>query len=45
MNLYAILRRNGWTSADELQTAAARSIQVLDTVILRPDPADPAATT
>jgi hypothetical protein len=28
MNLYAILRRNGWTSADELGEAAARSTRV-----------------
>jgi hypothetical protein len=28
MNLYAILRRNGWSSADELQQAAARSTRV-----------------
>jgi len=30
MNTYAILRRNGWSSADELQEAAARSKQVGD---------------
>jgi hypothetical protein len=30
MQLYAILRRNGWSSAEELQTAAARSGQVGD---------------
>jgi hypothetical protein len=28
MNLYAILRRNGWSSGDELQEAAARSTRV-----------------
>ncbi len=28
MNLYAILRRNGWSSTDELQEAAARSTRV-----------------
>jgi hypothetical protein len=28
MNLYAILRRSGWSSADELQEAAARSTRV-----------------
>jgi sporulation protein YlmC with PRC-barrel domain len=28
MNLYAILRRNGWSSGDELQAAAARSTRV-----------------
>jgi hypothetical protein len=28
MNLYAILRRNGWKSGDELQEAAARSTRV-----------------
>jgi hypothetical protein len=28
MQLYAILRRNGWSSADELQEAAARSTRV-----------------
>jgi sporulation protein YlmC with PRC-barrel domain len=28
MNLYLILRRQGWSSADELQTAAARSMRV-----------------
>jgi uncharacterized protein DUF4242 len=28
MNLYAILRRNGWRSPDELQEAAARSTRV-----------------
>jgi hypothetical protein len=27
---YVILRRNGWSSADELETAAARSKQVGD---------------
>jgi thiamine biosynthesis protein ThiC len=30
MNLYAILRRNGWSSPDELQEAAARSTRVGD---------------
>jgi hypothetical protein len=30
MNLYAILRRNGWRSPDELQEAAARSTVVGD---------------
>ncbi len=28
MNLYAVLRRNGWSSTDELQEAAARSTRV-----------------
>jgi hypothetical protein len=28
MNLYVILRRNGWSSAPELQAAAARSTRV-----------------
>jgi hypothetical protein len=28
MNLYAILRRNGWTTSEDLQAAAARSTQV-----------------
>ncbi len=28
MDLYAILRRNGWSSGDELQAAAARSTRV-----------------
>ncbi len=28
MNLYAILRRNGWKTGEELQAAAARSTQV-----------------
>jgi hypothetical protein len=28
MQLYAILRRSGWSSADELQEAAARSTRV-----------------
>jgi hypothetical protein len=28
MNLYAILRRNGWTTGEDLQAAAARSTQV-----------------
>jgi hypothetical protein len=28
MNLYAILRRSGWRSADDLQEAAARSTRV-----------------
>jgi hypothetical protein len=28
MNLYAILRRNGWRSPDDLQEAAARSTRV-----------------
>src|SRR4051794_1811854 len=30
MNLYAILRRNGWRTPDELQLAAARSTRVGD---------------
>jgi thiamine biosynthesis protein ThiC len=30
MNLYAILRRNGWRSPDDLQEAAARSTRVGD---------------
>jgi len=30
MQLYAILRRNGWSSAEELQVAAARSGDVGD---------------
>jgi hypothetical protein len=30
MNLYVILRRSGWRSADELGEAAARSKQVAD---------------
>jgi hypothetical protein len=30
MNLYAILRRSGWRSAEELQEAAARSTRVGD---------------
>ena len=44
MNTYAILRRNGWSSAGELQEAAAPSkqvdeiIAVADTVVMRPDP-------
>jgi hypothetical protein len=28
MNLYAILRRNGWTTSGDLQAAAARSTRV-----------------
>jgi Protein of unknown function (DUF4242) len=28
MELYAILRRNGWSSGDELEVAAARSAKV-----------------
>jgi hypothetical protein len=28
MNLYVILRRNGWTTGEELQAAAARSTRV-----------------
>jgi hypothetical protein len=28
MNLYAILRRNGWQTGEELQAAAARSTRV-----------------
>jgi hypothetical protein len=28
MNLYVILRRNGWTTGEDLQAAAARSTQV-----------------
>ena len=27
MNLYGILRRNGWASADDLETAAGRSTE------------------
>jgi uncharacterized protein DUF4242 len=30
MDLYVILRRNGWSSAEELQEAAARSAKVGD---------------
>ena len=30
MNLYAIIRRNGWRSGEELEQAAARSSQVGD---------------
>jgi hypothetical protein len=30
MELYAILRRNGWRTPDELQEAAARSTRVSD---------------
>ena len=30
MNLYAIIRRNGWRSGDELEQAAARSTHVGD---------------
>lgn len=30
MDLYGILRRNGWTSGEELQVAAARSAEVGD---------------
>jgi thiamine biosynthesis protein ThiC len=30
MNLYAILRRNGWSSGSELEEAAKRSKQVAD---------------
>jgi hypothetical protein len=30
MNLYAIIRRNGWTTPAELEAAAARSTQVGD---------------
>jgi Nickel responsive protein SCO4226-like len=30
MQLYAILRRNGWRSGADLEQAAARSIQVAD---------------
>jgi hypothetical protein len=30
LQLYTILRRNGWASAQELEEAAARSIQVRD---------------
>jgi thiamine biosynthesis protein ThiC len=30
MDTYVILRRNGWSSADELKTAAGRSKQVGD---------------
>ena len=31
MNLYAILRRNGWKTPDDLQAAAARSKHIGDT--------------
>jgi hypothetical protein len=31
MNLYAILRRNGWKTPDDLHTAAGRSKKVGDT--------------
>jgi hypothetical protein len=31
MNLYAILRRNGWKTGDDLHAAAARSTKVGDT--------------
>ena len=31
MNLFAILRRNGWKTADDLHAAAARSTKVGDT--------------
>jgi hypothetical protein len=30
MKLYAIMRRNGWASPEDLQTAAAKSTQVGD---------------
>ena len=30
MNLYAIIRRNGWRSGEELEQAAARSTSVAD---------------
>ena len=30
MNLYAIIRRNGWQSGDELEQAAGRSTDVAD---------------
>ena len=30
MNLYAIIRRNGWRTGDELSQAAARSTSVAD---------------
>ena len=30
MQLYAIMRRNGWRSAEDLQEAAARSTRVGD---------------
>lgn len=30
MQLYAVLRRNGWTSADDLEKAAKRSTEVAD---------------
>jgi Nickel responsive protein SCO4226-like len=30
MNLYAILRRNGWATGQDLETAAARSTEVGD---------------
>ena len=36
MNLYVILRRSGWRSAEELQEAAGRS--AAETVLVRPDP-------
>jgi hypothetical protein len=38
MNLYVILRRSGWRSAEELLEAAGRSAKVADTVLVRPDP-------
>jgi len=40
MNLYVILRRSGWRSADDLKEAAGRSakVPVADTVLVRPDP-------
>jgi hypothetical protein len=31
MNLYAILRRNGWATGQDLEAAAARSTEVGDT--------------
>ena len=34
METYAILRRNGWRSAEEVEEAAARSRQVLDTELV-----------
>jgi hypothetical protein len=34
MKTYAILRRNGWQSAAEVEDAAARSRQVLDTELV-----------
>jgi hypothetical protein len=41
MNLYAILRRSGWRSAEELEQAAARSTRVGDEEM--PDEVSPEA--